>query len=194
MASANANANANANATDPIKILIDKGSIKLIKKGDNDYNTAFGLENPNINLNTILNNNLIKLIYDLNPDLFEHIQIEKINDYESNIFILLKDLFNDMSLPQYYYYFNVKHFVEENHFIISSLASVNAFIKKRMEPVELTYCKVNYTQLNEHLVHFSIDTVLPSGDNVIASMIEKITCNIIYKIFNRFKQFIYNIK
>jgi hypothetical protein len=183
-----------ANVTVPIKILIDKGDIKLIKKGDENYNMVVRLENSNINLNTILNNNIIKLIYDLNLDLFEHIQIEKINDYESNMFILLKDIFNDMSLPQYYYYFNMKHFEEENHFLISSLASVNAFIKKRMEPVELNYCRVNYTQSNEHEVHFSIDTVFPSGDNVIASMIEKITCNIIYKIFNRFKQFIHNIK
>ena len=176
-----------------MKVLIDKGEIKLIKKGDNNYNMVVRIENPNINVNTIVNNNLIKLIYDLNLDLFEHIQIEKINDYESNIFILFKDLFNDMGIPQYYCYFNIKHNIEENHFLISSLESVNEFIKKRIEPVELEYCRVNVTQLNEHQIHFSIDTVLSSGDNVVASMIEKITCNIIYKIFNRFKQFVYNI-
>ena len=72
------------------KLLIDKGEIKLIKKGDDDYNMVFGLENPTINLNSLINNNLVKLIYDLNMDLFEDIEIEKINDYESTIFIFLK--------------------------------------------------------------------------------------------------------
>ena len=35
------------------KLLIDKGEIKLIKKGDDDYNMVFGLENPTINSNRI---------------------------------------------------------------------------------------------------------------------------------------------
>jgi hypothetical protein len=173
------------------KILIDKGGIKLIKKGDDNYTMEFYLENPTINLNSLINNNLIKLIYDLNVDLFEHIEIEKKNDYESNIFILFKDLFNEMSLPHYYYYFNLKHNVEENHFLISPLTSV---IKKRMECVNLKHGRINYTPLNEHQVQFSIDAVIPSGDSVIATMIEKIICNIIYKIFNRVKHFVSTIK
>ena len=78
------------------KLLIDKGEIKLIKKGDDDYNMVFGLENPTINLNSLINNNLVKLIYDLNMDLFEDIEIEKINDYESTIFILFKEINRNM--------------------------------------------------------------------------------------------------
>lgn len=173
-----------------MKILIDKGEIKLIKKGDENFYMEFYLENPTINLNSLINNNLIKLIYDLNTDLFEHIEIEKINDYESNIFILFKDLFNDMSLPHYYYYFNIKHSVEENYFLISPLATV---IKKRMECVHLKHCRIDYRAINEHLALFNIDSVLPSGDNVIKVLIERIICNIIYKIFNRVKQFVYTI-
>ena len=172
------------------KLLIDKGEIKLIKKGDDEYNMVFGLENPTINLNSLINNNLVKLIYDLNMDLFEDIEIEKINDYESTIFILFKDLFNDMSLPHYYYYFNIKHNVEENHFLISPLASIK---KKRMECIELNHCRIHYKVENEHKALFSIDANIPSGDNVIASMVEKIICNIIYKIFNRVKHFVYTI-
>ena len=173
-----------------MKLLIDKGGIKLIKKGDKNYNMEFYLENPSINLSSLINNNLIKLIYDLNVDLFEHIEIEKINDYDSNIFILFKDLFNEMSLPHYYYYFNLKHNVEENHFLISPQVSV---IKNRMECVNLHHGRINYRAINEHLALFNIDAILPSGDSVIATMIEKIICNIIYKIFNRVKQFVSTI-
>jgi hypothetical protein len=173
------------------RLLIDKGEIKLIKKGDENFNMEFYLENTSINLSNLINNNLIKLIYDLNVDLFEHIEIEKTNDYESNIFILFKDLFNDMSLPHYYYYFNIKHNVEENHFLISPQVSVT---KNRMESVELKHCRINYRSINEHLALINIDIVIPSGDNVIDVLVERIICNIIYKIFNRVKQFVSTIK
>ena len=126
----------------------------------------------------------------MNADLFDDIKIEKINDYESIIFILFKDLFNDMGLPHYYYYFNIKHNIEENHFLLSPRESV---VKKRMECVKLNHARINYTPINEHQIRFNIDAIIPSGDNVVSSMIEKIICNIIYKIFNRVKQFIYSI-
>ena len=174
------------------KVLIDKGEIKLIKKGTDDYTMAFGLENPIINISSIINNNLIKLIYDLNLDLFENIHIDKIDDYESCILILFKDLFNDMGFPHYYYYFNLKHNVAENHFLLTPQVSA-AVIIKRMECVKLQQCKINYTLLNDHQIKFNIEAVLPSGDGSVSTMIEKIICNIIYKIFNRVKQFIYSI-
>lgn len=176
--------------TNAMKLLIDKGEIKLIKRGNANFNMEFYLENLTINLSSIINNNLIKLIYDLNLDLFEDIQIEKINDCESNIFILFKDLFNDMGIPQYYYYFNIKHNVAENHFLISPLASV---IKRRMECVDLQHCIINYRIINEHQSLITIDATLPSEESAVSTMITKIVCNIIYKIFNRVKQFIFCI-
>jgi hypothetical protein len=188
-----------ANVMDPseaganaMKLLIDKGEIKLIKSGDENFNMVFDLENPTINVSTIINNNLIKLIYDLNIDLFEHIQIEKINDYESCIFILFKDLFNDMGIPQYYYYFKIEHNLAENHFRLTPLVYGEP-LKKRTECVNLKECIIHYAIANDHLVHFRIDAILPSEENTLSRMITKIVCNIIYKIFNRVKQFIYSI-
>ena len=62
-----------------------------------------------------------------------------------------------------------------------------------MECVNLHHGRINYRAINEHLALFNIDAILPSGDSVIATMIEKIICNIIYKIFNRVKQFVSTI-
>jgi hypothetical protein len=175
-----------------MKLLIDKGEIKLIKSGDENFNMVFDLENPSINLSSIINNNLIKLIYDLNMDLFEDIKIEKINDYESCIFILFKDLFNDMGIPQYYYYFHIEHNVAENHFRLTPLVYGEP-LKQCMECVNLKECIIHYAIANDHLVHFRIDAILPYEENTLSRMITKIVCNIIYKIFNRVKQFIYSI-
>jgi hypothetical protein len=176
----------------PMKLLIDKGEIKLIKSGDEHYKMEFYLENPSINLSSIINNNLIKLIYDLNLDLFEEIKIEKINDYASCIFILFKDLFNDMGIPQYYYYFKIEHNVAENHFRLTPLVYSDS-LKKHTECVDLQHCMIKYKAINPHQVLFNIDAILPSEENTLSRMITKIVCNIIYKIFNRVKQFIYSI-
>lgn len=175
-----------------MKLLIDKGEIKLMKSGDEHYKMEFYLENPTINLSSIINNNLIKLIYDLNLDLFEDIKIEKINDYESCIFVLFKDLFNDMGIPQYYYYFNIQHNVAENHFRLTPLVYGDA-LKKCTECVDLQHCIIHYRVINQHQALINIEAILPSEENTLSRMITKIVCNIIYKIFNRVKQFIYSI-
>jgi hypothetical protein len=191
-ACANANANEAGASPNQMKLLIDKGEIKLIKSGYENYKMEFYLENPNINLSTIINNNMIKLIYDLNVDLFENVQIEKFNEYESCIFILFKDLFNDMGIPQYYYYFQIEHNIAENHFRLTPLVYRDE-LKKRTECVDLQHCIINYRVINPHQALINIEAIFPSEENTISIMITKIVCNIIYKIFNRVKQFIYSI-
>ena len=65
-----------------------------------------------------------KLVYELNQDIFESINIKKINENEANIMLLCKNLFMDIGLPQYYYYFNVKRQMDSNdriYFIFTSL-------------------------------------------------------------------------
>jgi hypothetical protein len=86
------------------KILLDKNGVKIIKLTDNTFNILFSLENSR-DVRPFINLNLIKLLHDLNPDLFEAYSAVDINATERHICLLLKDLFADLGIPQYYYNF-----------------------------------------------------------------------------------------
>ena len=108
------------------QILIEKNGIVIFKEnGEKDIlNIKFDIENTKLDLTKILNIDFFKLVYELNQDIFESINIKKINENEANIMLLCKNLFMDIGLPQYYYYFNVKRQMDSNdriYFIFTSL-------------------------------------------------------------------------
>jgi hypothetical protein len=65
-------------------ILFDKDGFKFIRVRKNHYKLSFNMENNNIIISKIIDFNLIKLIYDLNQDVYEKVNIQKINDNVTN--------------------------------------------------------------------------------------------------------------
>jgi hypothetical protein len=192
------------------KTIINKNDISILKKNNTDFNITIDLKNTEFNLINIININIIKLIYDLNVDFFDTIHIEKINESEANIFLLFKDLLKDIGYAHYYYYFHIKQDFSAMQFIITPLSEHNIAqhniaqhniaqhniaqhnIAQHIESIEITKCILSYTILNEHNIQLNIDIKLQSPSE--SPIIEKIICNIIYKIINRVKQFVANIK
>jgi len=191
--------------------IINKNEVTLKKINASDYNIIFGMENAEVNLSYLITINLFKLIYDLNVDLFDTIQIEKINDSEATIFILFKDLLNDIGYAHFYFYFHIKQDLLASQFIITPLSRPEHIIGEPIAPqiaqhiaqqiaqpiaqqksIEISKCILNYTILNAHKIQFNIDVSLTSPSE--SSIIEKIICNILYKIINRVKQFVSTIK
>mgnify|MGYP003333288924 CR=1 FL=1 len=80
----------------------------------NQYKLDFSIQNERIIIANILDFNLIKLIYDLNPDVYEYVNIEKINENEAIATLLMKHFFEDLGLPQKYSYMNMKRITEPN--------------------------------------------------------------------------------
>ena len=78
-------------------ILLDKDGIKLEKQSGVCYYTTFEITNNKLNLVDIINFDLLSLVSELNPDIFESITIDKINEEEANVVIVMKHLFKDIN-------------------------------------------------------------------------------------------------
>ena len=61
------------------KVLLDKDGLKFVRLEKNKYNLSYSIENKNINLEPLINFELIKLIYELNPDIYEKVPDFSIN-------------------------------------------------------------------------------------------------------------------
>ena len=61
-------------------VLFNKEGFRFIRIMKNQYKLDFSIQNERIIIANILDFNLIKLIYDLNPDVYEYVNIEKINE------------------------------------------------------------------------------------------------------------------
>ena len=62
--------------------LYSKEGFTFIKNEQNNYSLTFEMENNHIILSKIIDFNLVKLIYDLNKDIYEKANIKIINENE----------------------------------------------------------------------------------------------------------------
>ena len=113
------------NTTNKIKVLVEKDGMKFIKLEKNKYNLTYSIENKDINLEPLINFELIKLIYELNPDIYEKVVLNKISEEEAQITLLMKHFFNDLGFPQKYSHMGLKKSVSPNriNFVGASILS-----------------------------------------------------------------------
>ena len=106
-------------------ILLEKEDFKIIKVNNLSFKIEFNIENKNLYLPSIINFNLIKLIYDLNPDIYEKVNLNIINNENAIASILIKNFFQDIGLLQKYSYLNITMKKEENKIIFISKSILN---------------------------------------------------------------------
>ena len=85
--------------------IIDKNGLQIIKVNNNNFKILFDVNNVNIILPKIINFEMIQLVYKLNPNIFESVELVNNDENDKNEIIihsLLKDLFGDLGLPQFY--------------------------------------------------------------------------------------------
>ena len=172
--------------------LFDKEGFVFKREKINHYNLTFSMENNNINLPKIIDFGLIKLIYDLNPDVYEKVNIEKINDNEITATILMKHLFEDLGLPQRYSYINMNKTIEDNKIIFKSHSikdkkPLNMPQDSQLMSIENLICTCDV--ITEHKIHFSASIIFDK-DMFVPPFVEKMFGMILHKIFKRIKQFI----
>jgi hypothetical protein len=164
-----------------------------IKK--NNYKIDFTMENKNIILSKIIDFNLIKLIYDLNTDIYETVELEIINENEAVATILMKNFFEELGLPQKFSYLHIKREIQDNKIIFRS-QSIQGH-RPTSIPIDAELMGVeNMTSICDiitpHKMNFSFNMIL--NDNVIIPVfVEKMVGIILHKIFKRVKQFIENV-
>lgn len=168
------------------------------KEKENQYCLSFQIDNPYIILEKIVDIHLIELLYKLNEDLYEFTNIVKIDENSAIITTLMKNLFEDLGLPQRYSHVKVNRTRKRNDMITFTCETI-PHIKRDLlaipEHAELVliqtmqcdciiiaahHMKVNCTLTLEHSMQFP-------------EMVEKIIGLIMFKIFKRLKQFINNI-
>jgi len=181
---------------DEKSILFDKDGLTFIKIKKNNYNLQFMMENKDIVLSKIIDFGLIKLIYDLNPDVYESVNIEKLAENEVIVNFLMKHFFEDLGLPQRFSFIHMKK-IEEDNIILFKTQTIKTHRPLDMpEDAELLNME-NLTAICEiitpHTILFNF-TIVFNSNMIIPKFAEKMVGIIIHKIFKRVKQFIENIR
>ncbi len=85
--------------SEPIELYYKEG-FTFFKNGKNNYSITFKMENKSIILSKVIDFSLIELIYKLNSDIYDKINLQKINENQAIMTMLMKHLFEDLGLPQ----------------------------------------------------------------------------------------------
>lgn len=176
--------------------LYSKEGFKFCKNEKNNYSLSFVMQNNNIILSKIIDFNLVKLIYDLNPDIYEKVNLQIINENEAISNLLMKPLFEDIGMPQRFSYIYMTKTIGENYikFISESIKDKrpdNMPEKAELLPIKNINC--NCDIITNHKIVFTCNVIF-ENTMVVLPVSEKIVGLIIYKIFNRVKQFIENVR
>ena len=79
-------------------VLFNKEGFRFVRTIKNQYKLDFSIENKRINIANIIDFNLIKLIYDLNPDVYEYVNLNRVSENEAIITLLMKHFFEPLKL------------------------------------------------------------------------------------------------
>ena len=182
-------------------VIIDKNDFKFTKIDSVLFNLTFEITNNNIVLPKIINFDLINLIFKLNPNIFASVNMQK-SELESNvveevnIYALLKDIFCEIGLPQYYSSLNIKRIdlLPKIRFVINNNKNnnINDNENKDTECLPIEQIVIDFDIITNHHVKVNCDITL-TDDHNLPQFTEKIIGNMIYNIFNKVKQFIENI-
>ena len=176
-------------------MILNKNGLQITKCAKNKYKLRFYLENNNIYIEKIIDFPLIKLIYDLNPDVYEQTNIERVGDNQAKVTLLLKHFFEDLGLPQRYSYVHMTKNIENNNI---------TFVTKSILTEKPPGMPIDSELLPLQDLIGSFDIVSPHRSNVTFDIVfherfntpvfaEKIIAQILLKVFTRVKQFIENI-
>ena len=179
-------------------ILFNKDGFIFSRVKKNQYKLEFTIENNNIILAKIIDFSLIKLIYDLNPDVYEKVNIEKIDSGKDEVIatLLMKHFFEDLGLPQRFSFVHIKKIIEENRTIFKSQSIKSHRPEGMPEDAELMsiqdltcICDI----ITQHKINFTTNIIFDTTMNI-PPFAEKLVGIILNKIFKRLKQYIENVR
>ena len=187
--------------TTKTKFLMDKNGMKITKPTNNEYNVTFSIQNNEFILPSIINFDMVKLIFDLNPDIYEKSILKKdISLDNASICSLMKDIYSDLGIPQSYICMSVEMFKLSD---IIKFKCNPLHIDGKSVPVEFSGIPDLYLLPIKNMIidcniltnhHIQINCKINVDDDVeIEPFIEKMVMSIVNKIFIRLKQFIENL-
>lgn len=191
--------NSNNTEDNESKILIDKKDHKMIRLKKNFYLFEYEIDNEKILLDKIVNLDLIKLIYEINKDVFDGFYLDINSDKTvATAFFLFKHFFQDFGMSQKYSHLDVSIEKSESESKIIYRVKTNDTLPNNIEPeskkelIPVSNIVVVCDLITPHKMHIKISTTFHKNFDL-PEFIEKMTTNIISKIFLRIKQFIEKI-
>jgi hypothetical protein len=178
------------------RTLFHRNSLFFFKEGNNHYKLTFQLSNPNLNFEKLFDFPFIKLVYEINKDIYDHVQIDVIDNHTAIIFTILKQMFEDAGLPQFYMYSTIhKHVHSANHISFEIVPiqerPFSQLLSDEMEMTNITYMIIQCKNTNQAATNANIEVELKINDKqIIPSFIEQMIGLILYKIFKRVCDFI----
>ena len=176
--------------------LYNKDNCTFKRYGFNKYILEFDIENKNIYIEKIIDFSLLELIYRLNPDIYEYIEFNKINENEAVAILLMKHFFEDIGLPQRYSFMKIKKIIEKNKILFKAQTIIQKEkpekIPNEAELLNIDILTCNCNIITPNNVKINIDINFNSGFHI-PLFAEKMIGVIIHKIFKRLKLFIEKI-
>jgi len=181
---------------DEFNILYSKEGFNFVKLNKNNYCLQFQMENQSIHLSDIIDFHLVKLIYDLNGDIYEKVQLTKIDDHQAVMCMLMKHLFEDLGLPQRFSYIHMIKQVEPHKITFHSQSIYNERpegMPENSEQMPIKNMTCECTIINPNKMGF-VCNIMFEDYMFVPQFAEKMIGLILFKIFNRVKQFIENMR
>jgi hypothetical protein len=170
-------------------------SFLFAKLSHNQYELSFSLENNNICLPKIINLDFVQVIYSLSSDIFSDVHLEKINDTEGTLLILIKPLFKELGVRQRFMYFHVKRIQVGNTIVIESQTIRTERPDSVPDDAELINVDTFTNEFTFHSQH-NVDVVnkiILGNDVVIPPFVDKVMKTLVIRIFKRVKEFVHLI-
>jgi hypothetical protein len=180
--------------SEPIE-LYSKEGFTFSKNGKNNYSLTFQMQNKSIILSNVIDFSLIELIYKLNNDIYEKINLYKINDNQAIMTILMKHLFEELGLPQRFSYVHMIKCFEPTKITFTS-ESIYSERPEGMPPaaeqmlIKNMICSCDI--ITPHNIIF-VCNIIFEDRMIVPQFAEKMVGLILFKIFSRVKQFIENV-
>ena len=136
------------------------------------------------------------MIYSLNPDVYEKVELEKNgNDTEAVITLVMKHFFEDLGLPQRYSHLYMTQEIKENQIVFNACSIHNDprpdDIPETAELMPIKYMIITCDIITQHKVDFNCSIVFEEYLNI-QPFAEKVIGIMLHKIFTRVKKFINN--
>lgn len=176
------------------KIIHQKNGIVIKLLDKNKYELSFEIENNNIILTKLINFNLMRVIYEVNKDIFDDFSLDIHSNNEADIYLSFKHFFEDLGFPKRYSLLHVNMHNETNSVIFTANTRYNIFLKNAnanatilpIDNLEIT-CNIE----NAHKIKI-VNVITFNSSFEIPGFVEKMSVQIFNKIFLRTKQFIEN--
>ena len=173
-----------------------KNDFVITRQERNKYYVNFSMQNNKTYLDSIINFNIMTILYEMNKDIFDDYKVQIINEEEADVYFLIKHFFSDLGLPQKYFHMHVKKVIDKESNVIS-FACENSTIDHLVIPNKGDIANIDNIFINCHFTSkhnvFINYKMFINPEVEIPAFMEKIMGIVASKIFLKTKQFIENI-